>query len=161
MSDQFKSNQSSNRIQVPWNKCQIILGPLYQKYVPVVVRHRKNAAQAILRDVTVLALMCWQVTIGIENQRTFYRLLSSLGLLLPERSGFNRICQQAGTLFNLIRDGSLQDELPTAIYTIIDSISMPLCQAIRNQSAKMFSPAASIGYNVTKKKWSYGFKGHS
>lgn len=29
------------------------------KYVPAVVRHRKNVTQAILQDVTVLALMCW------------------------------------------------------------------------------------------------------
>ena len=59
MSDQFKSNQSNNRIQAPWNKRQTILAPLYHQYVPAVVRHRKNVAQAILQDVTVLALMCW------------------------------------------------------------------------------------------------------
>lgn len=125
MSDQFKPNQSSNRIQAPWNKRQMILSPLYHKYVPAVVRHRKNVAQVILQDVTVLALVCWQVTIGIEKQCAFYRVLSSLGLLLPKRSRFNRICQQAGTLFNLIRNGLPQDELPTAIYTVIDSIPMP------------------------------------
>lgn len=160
MSDQFKSNQSNNRIQAPWFKWQTILSPLYHKYMPAVVRHRTNVTQAILQDVTVLALMCWQVTIGIENQRAFYRLLASLGLLLPERSRFNRICQQAGALFNMIRNGLLQEALPTATYTIIDSMPMLLCQPIRNHSAKVFSPTASIGYNATKKTWFYGFKGH-
>lgn len=145
MSDQFKSNQSNNRIQAPWFEWQTILSPLYHKYVPAVVRHRKNVTQAILQDVTVLALMCWQVTIGIENQRAFYRLLASLGLLLPERSRFNCICQQARALFNMIRNGLLQEALPTATYTIIDSMPMPLCQPIRNHSAKVFSPTASIG----------------
>lgn len=120
MSDQFKSNQSNNRIQAPWFEWQTILSPLYHKYVPAVVRHRKNVTQAILQDVTVLALMCWQVTIGIENQR-------------------------AEALFNMIRNGILQEALPTATYTIIDSMPMPLCQPIRNHSAKVFSPTASIG----------------
>lgn len=61
--------------------------------MPAVVRHRKNVTQAILQDVTILVLMCWQVTIGIENQHAFYCLLAILVLLLPERSRFNRICQ--------------------------------------------------------------------
>lgn len=160
MLNQFKSNQSNNRIQFPWYEWQIILSPLYHKYVPAVVRHRKNVAQAILQDVKVLALMCLQVTIGIENQRAFYRLLSSLGLLLTERSRFNRICQQAGALFNIVRNGLLQDVLLTATYTIIDSIPMPLCQPIRDHRARVLSPKASIGYNATKKTWFYGFKGH-
>lgn len=127
MSDQIKFNQNNNRIQAPWFEWQTILSPLYHKYVPTVIRHRRNVAQAILQDVTVLALLCWQVTIRVENQRAFYRLLASMGLLLPERSRFNRICQQAGYLFNMIRNGLLQDELPTATYTIIDSI---LCHCV-------------------------------
>lgn len=43
--------------------------------MPVVVRHRKIVAQAILQDVTVLDLMCCQVAIELENQRSLYRLL--------------------------------------------------------------------------------------
>ncbi|PRO94882.1 hypothetical protein C6Y08_07640 [Lactiplantibacillus pentosus] len=57
MSDQFKVNQSNNRIQAPWFEWQTIVSQLYHKYVPAAVRHRKNVAQAILQNVTVLALM--------------------------------------------------------------------------------------------------------
>jgi hypothetical protein len=60
----------------------------------------------------------------------------------------------------MIRNGLLQDELPTATYTIIDSMPMPLCQPIRNHRVRVFRPTASIGYNAPQKIWFYGFKGH-
>lgn len=160
MSDHLKFNQNINPIQVPWFEWQEIIKPLYHEYVPYFIRHRKNIEQALLQDVTVLALMCWQVTLGIESQRAFYRLLISLGLSMPERSRFNRICQQTGSLFGLIRNGLLQDELPSVTYTIIDSLPIPLCQPIRNHRAKVFRTKADIGYNATKRIWFYGFKGH-
>lgn len=69
----------------------------------------------------------------------------SLGLLLPERSRFNRTFQYASYLFKTIRNGLLQEELPTATFTIINSMFMTLCQPIRNHSAKVLAQLLQLG----------------
>nr|WP_307845094.1 IS982 family transposase [Lactiplantibacillus plantarum] len=114
-----------------------------------------------MSDVTIMALMCWQVSLGITNQCAFYRLLVGLGFTdLPERSRFNRRCTTMGCLLQTLRVGLVKHCLLSVTYTIIDSFPIPLCQSIRNHRAKVLRSIADIGYNATKKQWFYGLKGH-
>jgi len=52
--------------------------------------------------------------------------------------------------------GLVKHCLPSVTYTIIDSFPIPLCQSIRNHRVKVLRSIADIGYNATKKQWSYG-----
>ncbi len=40
----------------------------------------------------------------------------------------------------------------------MDGFPLPLCQPIRNHSAKIVNDVADIGYNATKNLWFYDFK---
>lgn len=160
MSDQLQSNQLAVKLQSPLVKWVKIMAPLYVQFIPTRIRYRRNVWLAKLSDITVLSLLCWQVTLGITNQYAFYRLLEEQHILpLPEQSRFNRICNRGGQFLQLIRTGLVHKLNPHPRYTIIDSFPMPLCRNIRNRRAKVFKGQVSIGYNATKKQWYYGFKG--
>lgn len=59
-----------------------------------------------------------------------------------------------------IRLGILNTNEPSPIYTVIDSLPLPLCLPIRNLRAKTLKEYANIGYNATKKMYYYGLKGN-
>ncbi|PTM27002.1 IS982 family transposase [Lactiplantibacillus plantarum] len=161
MSSQYYLIQPKTIVQAPWQPWVAILTPLYQRYVSCEIRQRRNANHAKISDVTIMALMCWQVSLGITNQCAFYRLLVGLGFTdLPERSRFNRRCTTMGCLLQTLRVGLVKHCLLSVTYTIIDSFPIPLCQSIRNHRAKVLRSIADIGYNATKKQWFYGLKGH-
>jgi len=160
MLDQLQYKQSVVKVQSPLAKWITLLSPLYQRFVPVSIQFRKNYQCAKLDDITLLALLCWQVELGMTDQRRFYRFLLSLGFNdLPERSRFNRISVNAMKIFQWIRFGLIQTVMPNPTYTIIDSFPMPLCHPIRNHRAKRLRSIANIGFNSTKKQWYYGLKG--
>ena len=59
--------------------------PLYQKYVPSSIRHRRNIQHCKLDDVLVISLLCWQVELKITTQLRFYYFLQNNILIkLPE-----------------------------------------------------------------------------
>ncbi|MFC6253507.1 IS982 family transposase [Secundilactobacillus hailunensis] len=160
MLDQLQYKQSVVRIQSPLAKWIRLLSPLYQRFVPASIRFRKNYKLAKLSDVNLLALLCWQVELGITVQRRFYRQLLNLGFSsLPERSRFCRLSVRAGQILQSIRNGLVKTVMSKPRYTIIDSFPMPVCHPIRNYRAKRFKPIANIGFNATKKQWYCGFKG--
>ena len=160
MLDQLQYKQSVVRIQSPLAKWIRLLSPLYRRFVPASIRFRKNYKLSKLSDINLLALLCWQVELGITDQRRFYRQLVSLGFSnLPERSRFCRLSVHAGQVLRLIRNGLIETVMPKPRYTIIDSFPMPICHPIRNHRAKRFKPIANIGFNATKRQWYYGFKG--
>ena len=106
---------------------------------------------AKISNVTIIALLCWQVSLGLTNQCAFYRLLVGLGMTgLPERSHFNRRCTAMVCLLQTLRVVLVKHCLPSVTYTIIDNFPIPLCQSIRNHQAKILRSIADIGYNTTK-----------
>ncbi len=60
-------------------------------------------------------------------------------------------------LVQLIRQ-ALSGAISPDTIVIMDSFPLPLCQSIRNHSAKIFNDVADIGYNAAKNLWFYGFK---
>ncbi|WP_204120384.1 IS982 family transposase [Levilactobacillus sp. 244-2] len=133
---------------------------MYQRFVSLSIQFRKNYQHAKLDDITLLALLCWQVELGMTNQRRFYRFLLSLGFKgLPERSRFNRVSVNALETLQWVRFGLVHTVIPNPRYTIVDSFPMPLCHPIRNHRAKRLRSIANIGFNSTKIQWYYGLKG--
>ncbi len=62
-------------------------------------------------------------------------------------------------MVQLIRQ-ALSGTISPDTIVIMDSFPLPLCQPIRNHSAKIFNDVADIGHNATKNLWFYGFKVH-
>ena len=82
--------------------------PLYEQYVPYLIRHRRNVHHCKLDDVSVISLLCWQVELKITSQLCFYHFLKNNVFsdgALPERSRFNRICNNAFYFLQWIRIG--------------------------------------------------------
>lgn len=154
MSDQLQYKQTALKLQSPLVKWMNIISPLYQWFVPISIRFRKNYQLAKLSDVQLLVLLGWQVELDMTDQRLFYRFLLSIGFTgLPERSRFNRISANALETFKFIREGLIKAVMPSPTYTIIDSFPMPLCHPIRNHRARLLNPYSDIRYNSTKNQW--------
>jgi hypothetical protein len=130
---------------------------LYYKYAPSRLTHRRNPSLVKVPDYKIIALLVWQAEEGISSQRRFARCWGLCGL---SRSRFNRRARALlGITAQIVNDLKSRVDLSDQ-YMIIDSLSMPLCQPIRNRRAKVFEGTANIGYNSTKKFYYYGFKGH-
>lgn len=162
MLNQLHCKPNTVKYQAKLYKWYKILQPLYNIYVPDSFRYRRNATCSKLDDVTVLSLLCWQVDLKITVQTRYYKFLSQCVFSnnqFPERSRFNRICRNALMPLLWIRNGLIKDNIGIPLYTIIDSIPMPLCLPVRNLQAKTLKEYADIGYNATKKQYYYGLKG--
>ncbi len=104
--------------------------------------------------------MLLQAELGITSQRRFYRICHLFfGHNLLERSRFNRRTKQLIWLVQLIQQ-ALSGAISPDTIVIMDSFPLPLCQPIRNHSAKIVNDVADIGYNAAKNLWFYGFKVH-
>ena len=99
-----------------------------------------------------LHYLSWQAEEGISSQRRFARCWGLCGL---SKSRFNRRARALlGITAQIVNDLNSRVDLSDQ-YMIIDSLPMPLCQPIRNRRAKVFEGTANIGYNSTKKFYSF------
>jgi len=71
MSDQLQYKQPIIRAQSPLVRWINILSSLYQRFVLISIRFRKNYQLAKLSDVHLLALLCWQVELGMTDQEGY------------------------------------------------------------------------------------------
>ncbi|MCB2830524.1 IS982 family transposase, partial [Streptococcus dysgalactiae] len=145
-----------------WNIKQLsqICSQFYRTYCPDSLKHRRNIDLAKVSDESLLVLLLLQAELGITSQCRFYRICHLFfGHNLLERSRFNRRTKQLIWLVQLIRQ-ALSGAISPDTIVIMDSFPLPLCQPIRNHSAKIFNDCADIGYNAAKNLWFYGFKVH-
>lgn len=76
----------------------------------------------------------------------------------PSHSRDNRLSANLNIALKIIRYEYVKSLDNQSRYAVIDSFPCPLCAAIRNRRAKLFSEIANIGYNATKEFYYYGFK---
>lgn len=155
MLNHFQSKRYCHHLQVSFTKLNQICRQWYKQYAPKALRCRRNIKQVKLADSTILALLILQTELGIESQRRFCMMISSIS-----RSRFNRRARQLLPLINLIRRNLNQTVNPHHQYLVIDSFPVPLCQPIRNHRVSIFQGIANVGYNATKRLYFYGFKVH-
>lgn len=65
MSDYPQFNQPAAIWQSPLDYWCQVLTPLYQQFVPLTIRERRNIQLAKLTDVQLLAVLCWQTELDI------------------------------------------------------------------------------------------------
>ncbi|MDU7058496.1 MAG: IS982 family transposase, partial [Ligilactobacillus salivarius] len=134
----------------------IICRCLYKLYAPDALKQRRNINRCKISDSSILALLIWQASLGVESQRRFCEKLVNLS-----HSRFNRRARMLLPLIYLIRHGLNEEVDLSGDILIIDSFPVPVCQPIRNRRAKIFRGYADIGYKATKKIYYYGFKVHA
>ncbi|MGF1919661.1 IS982 family transposase, partial [Enterococcus faecalis] len=64
-------------------------------------------------------------------------------------SRYNRLSANLNKALKIIRYEYVKSLDNQSRYAVIDSFPRPLCLAIRNRRAKLFSEIANIGYNAT------------
>ena len=129
---------------------------MYKLYAPDALKQRRNINRCKISDSSILALLIWQASLGVESQRRFCEKLVNLS-----HSRFNRRARMLLPLIYLIRHGLNEEVDLSGDILIIDSFPVPVCQPIRNHRAKIFRGYADIGYKATKKIYYYGFKVHA
>ena len=141
MLNQYHCKSNNFKFQPELSKWIRFIQPLYNKFVPFRIRHRRNVTQSKLNDVVVISLLCWQVSLDITNQFRFYSFLKNnvfKSRQFPERSRFNRICRNALSSLQYIRIGLSENYFQNPAYLIMDSLPLPVCAPVRNKRAKVF-----------------------
>lgn len=151
-----KLKHFSHHLQVSFSRLNIICRCLYKLYAPDALKQRRNINRCKISDSSILALLIWQASLGVESQRRFCEKLVNLS-----HSRFNRRARMLLPLIYLIRHGLNEEVDLSGDILIIDSFPVPVCQPIRNRRAKIFRGYADIGYKATKKIYYYGFKVHA
>ncbi|GMM15052.1 IS982 family transposase [Lactobacillus amylovorus] len=151
-----KLKRFSHHLQVSFSRLNIICRCLYKLYAPDALKQRRNINRCKISDSSILALLIWQASLGVESQRRFCEKLGNLS-----HSRFNRRARMLLPLIYLIRHGLNEEVELSGDILIIDSFPVPVCQPIRNRRAKIFRSYADIGYKATKKIYYYGFKVHA
>ena len=151
-----KLKRFSHHLQVSFSRLNIICRCLYKLYAPDALKQRRNINRCKISDSSILALLIWQASLGVESQRRFCEKLVNLS-----HSRFNRRARMLLPLIYLIRHGLNEEVDLSGDILIIDSVPVPVCQPIRNRRAKIFRGYADIGYKATKKIYYYGFKVHA
>lgn len=129
---------------------------MYKLYAPDALKQRRNINRCKISDSSILALLIWQASLGVESQRRFCEKLVNLS-----HSRFNRRTRMLLPLIYRIRHVLNEEVDLSGDILIIDSFPVPVCQPVRNCQAKIFSDYANIGYKATKKTFYYGFKVHA
>ena len=151
-----KLKRFSHHLQVSFSRLNIICRCLYKLYAPDALKQRRNINRCKISDSSILALLIWQASLGVESQRRFCEKLVNLS-----HSRFNRRARMLLPLIYLIRYGLNEEVDLSGDILIIDSFPVPVCQPIRNRRVKIFRGYADIGYKATKKIYYYGFKVHA
>ncbi|QHC52296.1 MULTISPECIES: IS982 family transposase [Lactobacillus] len=151
-----KLKRFSHHLQVSFSRLNIICRCLYKLYAPDALKQRRNINRCKISDSSILALLIWQASLGVESQRRFCEKLVNLS-----HSRFNRRARMLLPLIYLIRHGLNEEVDLSGDILIIDSFPVPVCQPIRNRRAKIFRGYADIGYKATRKIYYYGFKVHA
>ncbi|KAA8810703.1 IS982 family transposase [Lactobacillus crispatus] len=142
--------------QVSFSRLNIICRCLYKLHAPDALKQRRNINRCKISDSSILALLIWQASLGVESQRRFCEKLVNVS-----HSRFNRRARMLLPLIYLIRHGFNEEVDLSGDILIIGSFPVPVCQPIRNRRAKIFRGYADIGYKATKKIYYYGFKVHA
>jgi hypothetical protein len=163
MRKHLKFKQYRHELQREYQKVYRIIKPLYQRLVPLAIRHRHNYQHLVVSDVEIIATTILGQLHHFSSQLKWYQWLCRTRFArrpFIERSRYNRRCRDLVNLISLLRQAYVQRVAGDFKYVIIDSLPMPLCQPVRNLTATRLRDYADIGFNSSKRTPFYGFKFH-
>ncbi|MDQ7936118.1 IS982 family transposase [Lactiplantibacillus sp. WILCCON 0030] len=156
----LKAIPKFNLIQATVQEFIKIITPIYQ-LLPKRFRFRQNYRQLKVNDVTIIACMLARIALRDPSETHFHQTLAASGVVVPERSRYNRRCRDLLQIMKLIRQYLLKRYRHGSTYEIIDSAPITLVSARRSNQAKVLRGVAHKGYNATKQLYYYGFKLHA
>lgn len=145
----------------------VLIDDLYQQYVPVSVKNRRNIKKAKLSDTECITIAICGELLGIDSEKAWYSFVKrNYHHLFPgmcSRSRFNR------TRRNLMQvTGLLMEKLAgymdftASPYRVADSFPLPVCKFGRARYARAFRmEGAAYGKCPSKKETYYGYKVHA
>ncbi|WP_137631948.1 IS982 family transposase [Secundilactobacillus hailunensis] len=160
MQGHLKTIPKSNLIQATVRKFVKIVTPIYQ-LLPKYFRLRQNYRQLKVSDITIIACMLARIDLRDPSETHFHHILMAAGIVVPERSRYNRRCRNLFQIMKVIRQYLLKRYRHDCTYEIIDSAPITLVSARRSNQAKVLRAIACKGYNATKHLYYYGFKLHA
>jgi hypothetical protein len=149
-----------NPIQVSVLKFIKIVRPYYNQLAKE-FRFRRNYHELKVSDTVIIACMLARIDMHEVSEAQFHRELVASGILIPERTRYNRRCRQLTLALKIIRIWMLKQYQQSCAYEIIDSAPITLVSARRSNRAKVLRGIANKGYNATKQLYYYGFKLHA
>ncbi|WP_203640204.1 IS982 family transposase [Levilactobacillus wangkuiensis] len=156
----LKTIPKSNLIQETIRKFIRIITPVYQ-LLPKYIRFRQNYQQLKVSDITIIACMLTRIDLRDPSETHFHQTLIAAGIIVPERSRYNRRCRNLLQIMKLIRWQLLKKYRHNTTYEIIDSAPITLVSARRSNQARVLQGVANKGFNATKQLYYYGFKLHA
>ncbi|MFC6253345.1 IS982 family transposase [Secundilactobacillus hailunensis] len=160
MQGHLKTIPKTNLIQATVRKFVKIVTPIYQ-LLPKHFRLRQNYRQLKVSDITIIACMLARIDLRDPSETHFHHILMASGIVVPERSRYNRRCRNLFQIMKMIRQYLLKRYRHDCTYEIIDSAPITLVSARRSNQAKVLRAIACKGYNATKQLYYYGFKLHA
>jgi len=145
----LKAIPKFNLIQATVQEFIKIITPIYQ-LLPKRFRFRQNYRQLKVNDVTIIACMLARIALRDPSETHFHQTLAASGVVVPERSRYNRRCRDLLQIMKLIRQYLLKRYRRGSTYKIIDSSPSTLVSARRSNQAKAVWSIAHKGYNATK-----------
>ncbi len=161
MQSHLQNTQTYSDFQTTYHTILEKVEKLYRKFIPDLVRFRRNVDQQKQPDTVIIATFIWGIMMGFSTQSCTYRAICAFlypASDFPSRSRYSRICGNLNNVLKIIRYEYVKSLDNQATYAVIDSFPCPLCATTRNRRAKLFSEVANIGYNATKELYYYGFK---
>lgn len=160
MQSQLQNTQFQPEVQTTYQAILEKVEELYLKFVPDTIRLRRNINQQKQPDTVIISTIIWGMMMGFPTQISTYQAVCALLYPddFPSHSRYNRLSANLNIALKSIRYEYVKTLDNQSRYAVIDSFPCPLCTAIRNRRAKLFSEIANIGYNATKDLYYYGFK---
>lgn len=144
----------------------VLIDDLYQQYVPVSVKKRRNIEKAKLSDTECITIAICGELLGIDSEKSWYsfvkRNYSQLFPKMCSRSRFNRTCRNLLQVTELLMEKLSECiDFTQSSYRIVDSFPLPVCKFGRARYAKAFRmDGATYGKCPSKKETYYGYKVH-
>lgn len=161
MQSQSQNTQFYPVVQTNYQTILEKVAELYLKFIPDMIRLRRNTDQQKQPDTVIISTIIWGLMMGFPSQSDTYRAICAFLYASSDfvsRSRYSRLCANLKNVVKIIRYEYVKSLDNQAKYAIIDSFPCPLCATIRNRRAKLFSEVANIGSNATKELYYYGFK---
>ncbi len=160
MNDLLNNSTKPKNIEELYQQILEIVTKLYEKYIPITVKQRKNKGKAKMSDAEIISIQllieCLKKT---QNSGYLYLRANYPNLVnYVDRSRFSRLIKALHTVIKAIRKKMSRNE--NCEYKIVDSFPLVINKFGRAFFGKKLREYSSYGYCASKKEKYYGMKVH-
>lgn len=160
MNDLLNNSTKPKNVEELYQQILEIVTRLYEKYVPINVKQRKNKEKAKMSDVEIISIQLLIECLNKTQNSWYLYLRANYPNLVNyvDRSRFNRLVTALFTVIKAIRRKMPKNE--NCKYKIVDSFPLVINKFGRAFFGKRLREYSSYGYCASKKEKYYGMKVH-